>query len=596
MIINLITLTICTAVLYSVAKDILIQQYKELQLKQSQQLSNNISNLLKDVDNISIFIGTSPELNHVFNLDFDFSLTDIESLNKIFKYLNQYTQRYSFIASIYCYTNTGTIIGIDRGSNIYLNAVGVENNDETMVYYISDSIQASMLSPKQAMLFHEYTNNNFNYYGITQLVEDRYISHVKSYSALNNFANTISIVINIYESYYRSIYMMTGSKSKEDILIYVLDSTGEIASHSDETLINTKALSFNENNMKHESGYYTYKENSFNKQVVFTQIPGSSYILIQETPVNDITSGVASMSRTFFILLFISTILSFLMSIMIIKRITDPMKKLTYSMKKIEQGEFEHIQMKKPYNEIEVINYQFNKMTKSIQELIHKNIKVEEEKREMEIEALQAAINPHFIFNALNTIKRMAIVVNAKKVAEGLSALGNLLQPLYKYKGLLWTIHEEYNFIQNFMKIMNYRYGGGVIVTISFPEELMDYMMLTFILEPILENSFIHGLKVQSTSGKISVKAWMEEESIVFEVKDNGVGIDKMKLAEIKQSLSLERQIHSAEGIGISNVNRRIQLHYGSRYGIDIVSNSGTTVFIHLPKIHKDTIQNKNLE
>jgi two-component system sensor histidine kinase YesM len=218
---------------------------------------------------------------------------------------------------------------------------------------------------------------------------------------------------------------------------------------------------------------------------------------------------------------------------------------------------------------------------------LEKNKLIEEDKRKIEIEALQTQINPHFLFNTLNTFKWLAVLSNANNVAEGLTAMGNLLRPIYNNKGASWSLQEEYDFIQNYIKVMNYRYGGGIFVTVSFPEELMEYTVLTFMLQPILENSFSHGLKAQGNSGEISVTTYSEGEDIYFEIKDNGEGMSEEKLKEIQKTLETNMTRYGNNGMSVSNVNRRIKLNYGEEYGIHIDSSVGvgTTVIIKIPKI-----------
>jgi two-component system sensor histidine kinase YesM len=226
-------------------------------------------------------------------------------------------------------------------------------------------------------------------------------------------------------------------------------------------------------------------------------------------------------------------------------------------------------------------------MSSSILELLEKNKAIEEDKRKIEIEALQTQINPHFLYNTLNTFKWLAVLSNANNVAEGLTVLGNLLRPIYNNKGALWSLKEENDFMQNYIKVMNYRYGGGIFVTVLFPEDLMEYKVLTFMLQPILENSFTHGLKAQGNSGEISITAYSEGEDIFFEIKDNGEGMSEEKLKEIQKALETNMIRYGSNGMSISNVNRRIKLNYGEEYGIHLTSSVGfgTVVTIKIPKV-----------
>jgi sensor histidine kinase YesM len=586
--INFVTLSLCTLILYSVTKNIITKDYKNSNLKNTQQLSHNISNVLNDANNISMLIGTNQEIQNQMVYNSISGIAETNHSKQVFQLLNNYMINFTYIDSIYCYAENGAIIGVDKISNFFLPASNDKNMDKNIVTINSAPIKVSIMHPNQQIFLNNYSKKDFNYYKSDTVDingNENYISDVRGYSYLTGFRHSLTVCININESYIRSIY--NNNEVNKDYIIYLINADGKIASHFDSLQINKTSPSFDKVKMKDNSGAFIYKEDSISKQVVYSRVPDSSFILVTETPVNTIIRDVSMVRQIFIVLLFTNIIFAFILSMIFIRRITNPLSKLTYLMYRMEQGDLEHKLTDLPNNEIGILNLQFNKMSSSITELINKNKEIEEEKHKLEIQNLQARINPHFLHNTLNTLKWMALIVGAKEVANGLTAIGNLLYPIYKNSGILWTIREEYSFLQDFIKIMNYRYGGGVIVNLIFSEDIMEYMVLTFTLQPILENSFLHGLKVKNTSGEISVKGWAEETDVCFEIQDDGNGIDEEKLANIKLSLEKEREIYSTDGIGISNVSRRIKLHFGNHYGLNITSNIGigTRILIRIPKI-----------
>jgi len=184
-------------------------------------------------------------------------------------------------------------------------------------------------------------------------------------------------------------------------------------------------------------------------------------------------------------------------------------------------------------------------------------------------------------------------MMNAENIVGSLTALGNLLRPIFANNSFNCTIGEEIDYVENYIKIMNFRFGEGVEVTFDIPDILLPCQILRFTLQPIVENAFSHGMKKQNYIGVIKISGYDQGEQIILEVEDNGEGISKEVLDQIKDSLrQLDTEMHKKCGsmsIGLSNVNRRIKLHFGDSYGISIDSNmnGGTKVSIKLPKVQK---------
>jgi two-component system sensor histidine kinase YesM len=211
-------------------------------------------------------------------------------------------------------------------------------------------------------------------------------------------------------------------------------------------------------------------------------------------------------------------------------------------------------------------------------------------------QALRAQINPHFLFNTLNTIRWMALIRKADNIADAVSALVKMLEYSISGKRELVALREELDMIRNYMYIQNYRYGEDYKVSIDIPEELGEYRIIKFILQPIVENAFLHAFKNVSWKKTIRIAGHAEEDCLKLYVRDNGAGVDSRRVDEINEGLNREdRQIDQqidqkidqkeTAGIGLFNVHERIRVEYGEGFGLRFKSviGEGTEVEYTLP-------------
>ena len=198
-----------------------------------------------------------------------------------------------------------------------------------------------------------------------------------------------------------------------------------------------------------------------------------------------------------------------------------------------------------------------------------------------ELLLLQSQINPHFLYNTFESINFMIRMGEKKKSTRMVTLLSRMFRYAVKTDALLIPLREEFSYCMLYVDIMNMRFGDDISYHFEAEEQVQSLLTLKFILQPLVENAYSHGLK-QSGHGEIRVKAEICSEVLVITVQDNGAGINRERLHEIQLSLeSGEAQQH----IGLCNINRRIKLTFGEQYGltIDSTEGSGTTVTLLLP-------------
>ena len=223
-------------------------------------------------------------------------------------------------------------------------------------------------------------------------------------------------------------------------------------------------------------------------------------------------------------------------------------------------------------------------MVKQLRQLTDDIVKEQEEKRKSELDALQSQINPHFLYNTLDSIMWM---IEAEKYEDAISmvqALSRLFRiSLSKGKNII-TIGEELQHAKNYLDIQKYRYKNKFTSYFEIEEGIEKYKTIKLIIQPLIENAIYYGMEYMDGDGEIYVRAYTKDSDLFIEVEDNGLGMQKEQVENI---LTDGTRIRSkGSGIGIRNVHQRIQLYFGTEYGLEILSepDEGTTVRIHLPK------------
>lgn len=250
-------------------------------------------------------------------------------------------------------------------------------------------------------------------------------------------------------------------------------------------------------------------------------------------------------------------------------------QRIIKSMKKVEKGELDVRIDLDSSDELGQIAVSFNKMCDRLDTYIKKVYVAEIKQQDAKLSALQMQINPHFLFNTLETMRMKAVINEDDELASMTLNLSNLFRWVMRVDSTIITIEEEMEFLYNYLELLEYRLEGMVDYDVDVDESILGFGIIKFTLQPIIENAVVHGLEKNSGRGVINVKGRLEKENIVFEVRDNG-GIGRNELENMKNIL---KDYGNKEGsIGLKNVQERIQILYGSEYGLDFDIVDGFTV------------------
>jgi two-component system, sensor histidine kinase YesM len=262
-----------------------------------------------------------------------------------------------------------------------------------------------------------------------------------------------------------------------------------------------------------------------------------------------------------------------------------PMNTLVKTMEKVQAGNLEVVADVTGPKEFRKLSQSFNMMMVRIKSLIRERDANEQEKLKEEIKALQAQINPHFIYNTLNTIKIMAMMSKANNIKKMLESFMKVIELNFKKKGSMMKISDEINYLEAYIHIMKARYGSFFQVKYDVETGLLNTYIMQMILQPLVENAIIHGLSDKEDGViYITMKRVDTEGSptLLLSICDNGSGIENEKIPEL-----LTKPQADVNHIGISNVKRRIEITYGSKFTLNIssIKNAFTQVDILLPII-----------
>lgn len=399
-------------------------------------------------------------------------------------------------------------------------------------------------------------------------------------SAGKAFGAAVALVT---QSDFSSLYrpLVDGSVNK----VFVLDQHGMVVSSnvlSDNGKFQKELYRFSEDIVAGQQLYQRHKtEKGLETTVLAKELTPYGFRL---TSVISETALLDKMYRPQDTLLVSSFIIAIVMIILFftVRKTTRPITSLTRRMPQIVSGDFsKHIEVKGG-GEARELAQAFNHMLDGLNDYVQRLVELQEEKRLAEIHALQMQINPHFMYNTLACIKFLIWQGNMDKSIQTIDAFISLLRNTISNSEEMIPVKQEIGNLKNYAVIQQARYGDKVNIAYSVPDECENLVIPKMLLQPFVENAFFHAFSSKD-EGRINVFVRRSGENLVCEIMDNGVGMNKEQLNRLWTQD--EAKSHPLTGIGVRNVNDRINLLYGDGYGIRISSNpgEGTIVTVTIP-------------
>lgn len=405
--------------------------------------------------------------------------------------------------------------------------------------------------------------------------DKNYISYIREIGNKDTYEPLAVLLLTIdaqtIQSYFEDV-----SKTY-DSQFFIVDSEGEYIIPPTENEDEYQAY------LRKSGGGNGYETVPFNgqKTIMASQELGiQDWKLVGSFQMNSAEALAPYYTTTVILIMCINIVFVFICSMLLTKMIFAPLSKIEKHMKVVEKGEFTQMQVQEGNDEINSLRKVFNHMIKSIQELINK---VQEEKMIIakgELDIVQAQINPHFLYNTLDAVSALALLKDHGNCFKMTQALGSFYRNSLNSGMDFISVRDEIQCIDSYITILNIRYDNKIQAEYDIEENILDYYVLKLLLQPLIENAVHHGIKGKDGWGTVSVKAYQDEDEIIFIVTDDGCGMDEERIREIMEG----RTKTGKSGFGIYSLIQRIELYYHIDSPVTIHSElgSGTEITVRV--------------
>ncbi|NOU67179.1 HAMP domain-containing protein [Paenibacillus sp. LMG 31461] len=555
-------------------------QNKVMQLTEStiQQVKRNINYSLKNYDRLTQQLIYHPEVQQTMRKSETTSLQPTDNMLLELQFGNIKQRKREFL-SMELYNRSRERIY----SGMYAGTVPISKTDPRVFEKLDNS-------SGELQLIGTYRN----LYMTPVLTFARKISS----SSVSNLGSQLGyLIVNVEQDVLNNIFRTI--RIGDSGYFFLIDANGTILSHDNDDLTShvlEKEDPLVTEMMQQTSG--SYFKNAGNKRyMVFYDT--ASYFgvkMVGIVPSDELKKKVFTLvwySAAFFVLF---GILIMLIATLISSLISKPLRKLQNLMHEVNEGNFEARMNHKGRDEIASLARHFNNMIKRLNELITENYqsKIREKElmfleKEAQLHALQQQINPHFLYNTLESIKWMAFRQGAGEIVEMTTALGQFFRGSISKKSGLVRMSEELDHLEQYLRIQKIRAKNRFIVIWDVSDELQSSLTVKLILQPIVENAIVHGLDTIESDGLLMIKGYLDGSHMHIEILDNGAGMSMEQLQHLRLIEEEQRETNDS-GIGLINVFQRLHLYFNDSFTWDIDSQlgRGTLVRLHLPLLSED--------
>lgn len=564
------------AFLYASVSDSLKERTDAEKIQSFRQLGYNIDTFCQDVERLTGRLISETALTDMVYIGKESPGTEFSMRAAYFRELGQILEQYQYVESICFYNAEGLVLSMDGRQNI------IQGRERDRGIFYEEKLEPFCSRQKSdfwgVKWFGGYTNNDF-FPALNK--DDETVYYLSACRPMYWGSYQAWVVVNVSLDYFTDIYNSDARGGVPEELTYIVDAQGQVISHPLQEALGRKR----EGDWRREEAdtIYSFEENGC--QVLCYPLTIAGWTMIDEMPLEAILEDTKGMQVTFLATIAVAICLVVFFSVFWVNRLVRPLRATTEALRRMEGGELEIAPLEggESRDEIGLLVRQFNRMTGRIEGLVEENAAMEKKKREMEIQALKSQLNPHFLYNTLNTVKWMAVMKGEKDIVDCLDALGDILRPMYQGSSPFWSLAEEIDYIEDYGRVMRHRYGGQARLILEPEEDTLEASVPKFVLQPLVENAFLYGRREEGAAlVEIRVDSKKEGDILLVVVADNGNGIGTEALEALRGNIRMGKK---TAHIGLSNVNDRIRLLCGERYGLEIDSapDRGFAVMVHLP-------------
>lgn len=488
------------------------------------------------------------------------------------------------LISIACYTGDGQLVA----------AVPVANEKEQVniitQQWFTDAVgqmeNLHFSTPHVQNLFDDPT---YRYYWVVSLS--------RAVELTSNGTSTLGVLL--VDMNYSSIeqILKKANVGNSSEYVYLIDGKGEIIYHPRQKLIYTDL--YQENNIEaagYEDGSTEEIFQGEKRLVTVKTVSYTGWKIVSVVPMSSFDMGMTGTKYFVIMLVTVSMLAVILLNQLVSASIAMPLKKLNNSVKEWETGNMNPSIYIGGSMEVEHLGCTLRSTVEQIRQLMRDIVVEQEEKRKSELDALQSQINPHFLYNTLDSIVWMIEGERYEDAVFMITQLASLFRISLSRGKTVISVEDELKHARNYMNIQKVRYKNIFEVRFDIDPEILQCCTVKLVVQPLLENAIYYGVECMDGDGEIDVNGYRREDDIYIEVRDNGLGIPE---DEVEQLLKENNRVHKrGSGVGLLNVHNRIRLRFGEEYGLEIESepDEGTTVRIHLPYIVYTPEEQERLE
>lgn len=530
------------------------------------QVSEKIDNHLFETQrNIELFL-MGEDIDRILNKDYSQHTleTRLQDKKKLEKHMKKFLSSRLELESIYIYRSDGEEFYVDE--NIRWESI----RKKLLMNKINLKMQADLYGKQ---LFWEYMNKEIGLLTGVSMIYDSFGRQSKGL-----------LIFNIQESYIRGLFEEIHTSKNS---FFVLTDQGEIVStnakHENSIIQEIINQKYHADDNLH---IVELSKTSFGNFYVSTSnLVSSNWVIYEVIPVKEMMSPSNLIMHYILIACIIIAFISILCLFFMSSYFLRPLKNMMKVMERVKNEDFSAtVEEPKQMDEIGEFALVFNSMICKIRYLIKEVYEQNMLQQKAEFKLLQAQINPHFLYNTLDSINWLARINKVPEISDIVLALGQLMRISISNDKMNITIEEELGYVENYLTIQKMRYGDKLSYFIDLPQVLTEQEIPKLLLEPLVENAVVHGIEKKIGKGTIIIRVRELKSQLLVQIIDDGVGISAERIEELKE-LEYETKNENHTGVGYKNVARRIAMIYGEDYGVSIVSNNGngTRVSVYLP-------------
>jgi two-component system, sensor histidine kinase YesM len=538
-------------------KEIITNKYTETAVQSVYETAEKLNFILDDVQEFSTVITSNSELLDMLNNKSSFKAEEFDRVLR-----NFITSRDDIEVIDLIFEDAYYTVGAKKTDSLGRIDEVLENSLGQPLWLPTKSEEIEILSGKFMK----------SYFTLARKIVD--------FNTLEDYGY---LLIDLEEVILEQAY--SGLVDNENVEVFICDNQGNIISHSDKKKIGgtIKYEPYASEVLADRFGhnYVQYKTN-IGKVAIYSTIENNGWKIIKTISTDYLYSEINRIQKYFIFGGIIYGLVIILFMLFFSIGYTEPMMRMMSVIKKVEQGDLKARTEVKSNDEVGQLGHSLNNMIGEMQILIDKLIREEQEKKEVELEALHAQINPHFLYNTLNTIKWMAKIQGNTGISKAITALVKLLRISTNLGRDMISLREEIDYVMNYIVIQKLRFSKSVNIVYNIEDNCLNLSVPKLILQPIVENSFIYGMEDERHELNIELKAYIKENKLIIEVHDDGPGIEEEVLKNILTNATDKARFSK---VGLNNVNQRIKIYCGTEFGLKIETDLGigTLVTVNLP-------------